>query len=228
MWIVIGIIAALLVVIVIIAIGKGSSSDSHRGVFHVPSDQEQQEAFGKHGEHTVFQMVSKIAEENGGYAYENVAFKDDNGYSTEIDAILICSGGFFVIEVKSNKGIITGGLEDERWHAEKEPWQEDRNPHNPVKQNQGHINHLKRMAGKGFPYITSLVIFPYATNIDAVRSQIVHDYYSAQTFIRERIAEGKYKKATVDRFNEQLKAFRSRYGISHEEHMRCIHEKFEA
>lgn len=241
-WIVIGILIAIaIVVFIIVSVIRNRSDDSgddyhpydhhndyHGGSLRFPSDREQQEAFGKHGESVVFQMISEIAKQSGGYAYQNIAFKDDGGYSTEIDAILICKGGFFVIEVKSNKGIITGGINDERWYAEKESWQDDRNPLNPVKQNQGHINHLKRMAGKGFPYITSLVIFPYAADIEAVRSLVVHDYHSARDFILQRISEGKYKQETIDRFNEQLKAFCSRYGISHEEHMRSIREKFTA
>lgn len=221
-WIVIGAVILAIVIIALIV------STIARSGLRIPTDQERQEAFGKHGENVVFKMLKQIADESGGYAYENVAFKDDNGYSTEIDAILICKGGFFAIEVKANKGIITGCLDDELWYAEKEEWQDDRRLKNPVKQNQGHINHLKRMAGKGFPYITSIVIFPYAKSISAVRSEIVHDYYSARDFILAKIAEGKYKKETVDRFNNQLQSFLSRYGISHEEHIRAIREKFEA
>ncbi|MBQ7250896.1 MAG: NERD domain-containing protein [Bacilli bacterium] len=65
-------------------------------------------------------MLSQIAKESDGYVYKNVAFQDDEGYSTEIDAILICPGGFFAVEVKSNKGIIHGSPSEEWWYAEKE------------------------------------------------------------------------------------------------------------
>ena len=172
-------------------------------------------------------MISGLANEYGGYSYKNVAFKDERGHSTEIDAILICRGGFFVIEVKSNKGIIHRNDNDDSWYAEKEEWQDDKDIRNPIKQNQGHINHLRRTAGNGFPYLTSLVIFPCA-NIDLVRSETIHDLKSASSFIKERIAENKYKKETVDRFNEQFKTFMVRFGISNEEHVKNIRNKHQA
>lgn len=194
-------------------------SDGYSYDARYPQTPSEQERFGIYGEVLVFDMLQDIAKRCGGYAYHNVSFKgDDDGYSTEIDAILICQGGFFIIEVKSNKGVIYGNADDEKWYAEKEAWQEDKHPKNPVKQNQGHINHLRRLAGKGFPYLTSLVIFPCAKSIESVRSQVVHDFRSAKAFIEERIAEGKYKKATVDRFNEQWKSFCLRYGVSIQAH----------
>ena len=84
------------------------------------------------------------------------------------------------------------------------------------------------MVGKGFPYVASLVIFPYAKNIEEVRSPIVHDYYSARDLIAQRIAEGKYKKQTVDRFSKQLKSFLFRFGITHEQHIDNIKRIYKA
>ena len=238
MWIFLGILAAIGVILIALALIWSSLStiaSHHDHHPHEPpkgyrpiSDKAAQERFGRYGEDAVFKMISEIAKESGGYAYQNVAFQDDSGYSSEIDAILICSGGFFVIEVKSNKGIIHGNAKDEQWYAEKEEWQEDKYPKNPILQNERHISHLKRMAGEGFPRITSLVIFPYAKSIEEVRSPIVHDCDSARDFINGKIAEGKYKKQTVDRFNNQLKAFLSRYGITHEQHIENIKRIYKA
>ena len=189
-----------------------------------------QEAFGRRGEDNVFFVISKIAREHGGYAYENVAFEDGNGFSTEIDAVLICAGGFFVIEVKSNKGVIKGSLEEEHWTARKKEWQDDRTFRNPIMQNKGHINHLRRVMGKGAPQMTSLVIFPYAaiTLLSSDTMNVVFTLFDAQDFILEKIGTGKYSKQTVDRFNDQFRSMIARNGISHEQHMHNLKKKYDA
>ncbi len=38
-----------------------------------------------------------------------------------------------------------GDESGETWYALKEEWQDDKDFRNPIEQNQGHINHLKRM-----------------------------------------------------------------------------------
>ena len=236
-WIIIAaLLAVALLIIFIVSAVRNRRHDDYqdyqpresRPERHFLTDEEQQQAFGKHGEDVTFQMISEIANSCGGYAYQNVAFGDDDGYSSEIDAVLICKGGFFVIEIKSFKGIIAGDVEKDDWYAIRLGHQEDRTLRNPVKQNQGHINHMKRLGGKGFPYLTSLVIFPYANDISNVKSQVVHDFYSAKEFLLSKVAEGKYSKETVERFRRQFQSFLSRYGISHEEHMARIKEKFDA
>lgn len=230
MWIVIVIIVVLILATIIVVrlliheLAKYSELHDDQNKTPIPpyrprDDLAEAQVFGKQGEELVFSRLSVIAKESGGYIYHNVAFKDDEGYSSEIDVVLICSGGFFIIEVKSNVGIVKGGVDDEKWYVEKQLWQQDKEPLNPVKQNQGHINHLRRLAGKGFPYLTSLVIFPYA-DIEAVRSPIVHDMESAEKLIQEKIAEGKYPKETVERFHEQFQSFLARYEITAEEHNR--------
>lgn len=206
---------------------KEEDRQPRRPTWRPLTHQEEWEAFGAGGEDEVFAILGEIAQSSGGYIYQNVAFKDDNGYSTEIDIVLICPGGFFVVEVKSNVGIIRGQVEDKTWEAEKEEWQDDKEFRNPIKQNAGHIHHLKRMMGKGAPYMESMVIFPYA-DIDLIDSPIVHDCGSAKQVIQERIKEEKYSKKTVERFNNQFKSLVARYGITHEEHVGIIHNRYDA
>ena len=194
---------------------------------HFPIGKTQAERFGEYGEDVAFGVIEDIAKNYHGYAYRNIALEDKYGYSTELDCVLICKGGFFVIEIKSNKGTIIGQPSDDYWTAIKEEWQEDKKLKNPIKQNQGHINHIKRMAGKGFPYIDSLVIFPFA-DISMVRNDTVHDLNSAQTYITACITEAKYKRETVDRFNDQFLKLINRYQISHERHVKNIKGDYSA
>ena len=191
------------------------------------STETQGEMFGRFGEDLDFSEMENIAIESGGHAYQQIALEYEEGHSSEIDCVLICTGGFFVIEVKSNKGVIVGGPEDDYWTAIKEYWQEDRKLKNPIKQNKGHINHLYRMGGHGFPHVESLVIFPFA-ELRTVESPIVHDLHSAMDYIRDCIALGKYKRETVERFNKQFLSIVNRYRVSHEKHLRNLSDKYSA
>jgi hypothetical protein len=71
----------------------------------------------------------------------NVVLESD-GYTTQIDHLVISDYGIFVIETKNYKGWIFGNEEAQYWtqvifnHREK--------LYNPIKQNQGHIKALKK------------------------------------------------------------------------------------
>ena len=67
-------------------------------------------------------MLNSIASSYKTYVFNDFTFMDDNGYSTNIDYILVCQGVVFVIEIKSNKGFIYGNDNDEKWFAQKQDW----------------------------------------------------------------------------------------------------------
>jgi hypothetical protein len=87
----------------------------------------------------------------------NVVLESD-GYTTQIDHIVISDYGVFVIETKNYKGWIFGNEEAQYWtqvifnHREK--------LYNPIKQNQGHIKALKKCLPE-FPNLiyTSIIAF---------------------------------------------------------------------
>ena len=225
MWLYVGM--AIAVIVVAVLLGFFFLFRTGKALLGNDSAQKRREVLGKQGEDAVAAMLQAIAAKHNGYAYENVAFKDENDYSSEIDAILICGGRFYVVEVKSNKGTIYGNPDDSYWHAKKGEWQEDTELKNPIKQNQGHINHLRRLLGEDVPYMTSIVIFPYA-NINNVRSSVVHDYYSAKEYILKEIALGEHRQKTTYLANERLKAMLANHRISHEEHVKLLRERYDA
>lgn len=181
-------------------------------------DRVEQEQFGKAGERYVAKMLENIARFNKATVFNDYTFIDDKGYSTNIDHILVCQGGVFVIETKSNKGIIVGHESSENWGAKKEDWQDDKIFRNPVLQNQGHINHLRRMFKTNPPKMISMIIFPAADSLEYVDASCVYDVSGAEDFILEKIAEGKYSPEFVDRITNQLQDIIDEYGITLEEH----------
>ena len=94
----------------------------------------------------VFAVKSnRIIDNYGGYLYNNFCFEDEDGFSSEIDHILITKGGVFVIETKGNKGTIYGAADDERWICFKKDYQNDKTFINPIIQDKCYINHLNKM-----------------------------------------------------------------------------------
>ena len=157
----------------------------------------------------------------GGYLYDDFCFEDQQGYSTEIDHILITRGGIFIIETKTNKGLIRGAKDDEWWLCIKKDYQQDKQLKNPIIQNQGHINHLRKMFKNTPPKMTSIVIFPVA-DITYVSSDIVYDLDDATNKIIELTKSNTYSQEFVERINSQIKQIQDTYSISKEKHIENI------
>ena len=173
------------------------------------------------GENLVAKYLQDIVNSYGGYLYNDFCFEDQQGYSTEIDHILITRGGIFIIETKTNKGLIRGTKEDEWWLCIKKDYQQDKQLKNPIIQNQGHINHLRKMFKNTPPKMTSIVIFPVA-DITYVSSDIVYDLDDATNKIIELTKSNTYSQEFVERINSQIKQIQDTYSISKEKHIENI------
>ena len=98
------------------------------------------EKAGRQGEKRVAKKLSDL--DSSVYkAFHNVLLTTARG-SAQIDHVVICAYGIFVIETKNFKGRLTGGLESETWQqhfgAKSYPLR------NPVLQNEGHVRALMR------------------------------------------------------------------------------------
>lgn len=185
----------------------------------------EKERFGKLGENYVSKHLEIIINELGGYLYNDFCFEDEEGYSTEIDHILITRGGIFIIETKTNKGTIFGDKDDEYRISIKKEYQEDKLIKNPIIQNNGHINHLKRVFKNYPPKMISIIIFPLA-DISNINSNLVYNLNDAISYIIKLIMTNKYSIQYVERINKQILDIKSRYSISKEKHIENINKKY--
>ncbi|QOS39385.1 NERD domain-containing protein [Treponema rectale] len=227
------------VVIIAILVSTGKShhkrTDDQKRQSESESDEEwdddypltQREWFGKVGENHVADMLSRIVSEYQGKAFDDFTFMDENGHSSNIDHILVCGGGVFVIETKANRGSIFGWKNDMYWYAEKGYSQESKTFKNPILQNQGHINHLRRMFKVNPPKMISMIIFPEASSLRNVDSNLVYDIPSAYAYIVEQIRNKEYKPGFINRISSQLQSIKNQYGISLEEHKANIRDKYQ-
>ena len=220
------IVAIVIVVTLVLLLGLiAFLSIAFRGGDHVERDEYEASKFGEMGEKYVADELSKIAKKYDGYLYNNFCFEDEKGFSSEIDHILITKAGVFVIETKMNKGKIIGNEDDNFWTCIKKDYQEDKQLKNPIIQNQGHINHLKRMLEPNPPKMISMVIFPIA-NISSINSPIVHDVGSALSFIVDLTINSKNSSDFAKNVNERIKKIEDNYSISKEKHIQNIHKHF--
>ncbi|MBQ6655566.1 MAG: NERD domain-containing protein [Erysipelotrichaceae bacterium] len=224
------ILLILFIIFVFFAFYRSNDSDTDTPVtppIIVPKKPlSEQEAFGIAGEQQVGYMLKRIAASCNGHVFNDYTFADQQGYSTNIDHLLICKGGLFIIETKANKGIIYGSDRDELWYAVKEEWQENREFKNPVLQNQGHINHLRRMMGQNPPKMISMIIFTSAKSLNNVVSSCTYDIDSASRFLMEKTKTDKYSPKTVERIYRELIYIREEFGISIEEHNAIVKDRF--
>lgn len=223
MWIIILIIIIIefivtLITLISIKINKNNKS-------FIDYDELEKQRFGKLGENYVSKHLEIIINEFGGYLYNDFCFEDEKGYSTEIDHILITRGGIFIIETKTNKGTIYGNKDDEYWVSRKKEYQEDKSIKNPIIQNNGHINHLKRMFKNYPPKMISVIIFPLA-DISNINSNVVFNLNDAIDYIIKLTKSNKYSIQYVEKINKQILDIKSKYSISKEKHIKNINKKY--
>lgn len=111
---------------------------------------------GKVGEKRVASILKRLPEDD--YKVLNDLLLSSNGYSTQIDHIVVSTYGIFVIETKFYQGWIYGGENGEYWTQN--IYGNKYLLRNPIHQNQGHIRALKFLLKEygNIPYI-SIVAF---------------------------------------------------------------------
>lgn len=111
---------------------------------------------GTMGEKRVAQILKKLPEDR--YKVINNLLIQNNGYTTQIDHIVISVYGIFVIETKTYQGWIYGGENSDFWTQN--IYGHKYQLRNPIHQNYGHIKAIKNILHEypGLLYI-SIVAF---------------------------------------------------------------------
>ena len=115
---------------------------------------------GAYGEYLTYKSLEHL-EANGARFLFNVYIPRDDGDTTEIDLLMICSKGIFVFESKNYSGWIFGSEEQNSWcqtltigrgRSKKIYF------YNPILQNRVHVKCLKNFLGDSIP-LHSIVVF---------------------------------------------------------------------
>lgn len=116
---------------------------------------------GRFGEYITYLNLKKF-ESTGGKFLFNCYIPSGNNRTTEIDVLLICSRGLFVIESKNFSGWIFGNENNKYWMQSLPKRQVAKDKifwfYNPILQNAYHIRHLRNLIRKYLP-IWSIIVF---------------------------------------------------------------------
>lgn len=167
-WIILIVLAILLlfyiIIFTLVHISKNKKENKHLGT-QVGGDKKilfflnNEDKAGLEGEKCVNYYLRRLLKEDE-YLLANVLIPLKNGYSAEIDSILITRKGIFCIEVKNWVGRVKGTDDDTYWYQEyDDPKVQNKRHRNPVMQNQRHVVVLARKLKNKFN-IDNAVIFP--------------------------------------------------------------------
>lgn len=111
---------------------------------------------GRYGEYLSYKHL-KAFEKSGAKFLFNVYIPKNETETTEIDVMMICKYGLFVIESKNYSGWIFGNENQLNW-TQTLPSGHKEHFYNPIKQNKTHINHLLAYLCEDFP-VYSIIAF---------------------------------------------------------------------
>lgn len=172
-------------------------------------------------EELVANELEKLLKDNKGYLINNLCFKDEEGYSSEIDHILITKAGVFVVETKSNYGKIYGNENDTKWKSYYEKTNNTEEIINPVLQNKGHINHLRKMFKRHSPKMYSVIIILYG-DISDIKINNLYHLNDAISYIKNKMSRNIHDDNYVDKIRQLFLNLKKRYKISKEEHNKNV------
>lgn len=138
---------------------------------------------GAIGEARVSSRLKKLAKRNGGYVFNNVIVPTEEGKTSQIDHVYVCSYGIFVVETKNYAGRIYGSDEQNEWTQVLAFGHTKNKLYNPVKQNRTHILRLKELLNINVEPV-SIVVFVKA-DTDNVSSDYVYSIRELKYLLRD-------------------------------------------
>lgn len=175
---------------------------------------------GEIGELAVAKRLKKLPQEQ--YKVINDLLLQNNGYSSQIDHVVISPYGIFVIETKNYTGDIYGGANSEMWtqniYGSKSEFR------NPIWQNQGHITAIKKVIGEKYhPMYHNIVLFSENANVRVDRSLEVYNFRKIVPII-EGYTEIVLTQAAVDDIYAKLLAANVTDRKARKEHVKSAKE----
>ncbi len=105
---------------------------------------------GRLGEYLTFKYLKGFEKQGAKFLF-NVYVPKEDGETSEIDVLMLCSKGIFVFESKNYSGWIFGSEDNKNWCQTLPQGKGKSNKeyfYNPVMQNRSHIKHLKSLLGE--------------------------------------------------------------------------------
>lgn len=159
---------------------------------------------GKFSEELAYRKMLELPDE---YHIFNDLFFESNGYSTQIDHVVVSPYGVFIIETKGYKGWILGGENSEYWTQVLYDYKY--RFYNPIKQNEGHVRKIKYLlqSSVNIPIIPIVVFNNEAElKINVQNHIVVNRYYLTSAILRyqEPVISNDTKQWIIETLNKHL------------------------
>lgn len=209
LFILIPVIIIILIIFIVLISKPKRISEEHQRIKYLTNEE------------LVANELEKLIIDKKGHLINNLCFQDEEGYSSEIDHILITKAGVFVIETKSNFGKISGNEDDIMWQSYYKDTNETKEIINPVRQNKGHINHLRKMFTRNSPKMYSVIIILYG-DISDIKINNAYHLDDAISYIKNKMSQNVYDDKYVDKIYKLFLNLKNRYVVLKEDHINNV------
>lgn len=178
---------------------------------------------GALGEKAVAKILKSLPEDK--YSVINNLLLNNNGYTSQVDHVVVSVYGIFVIETKTYQGIISGGENSEYWtqnvYGNKYEFR------NPILQNYGHIKSLKQaiVDYKDVPFI-SIIAFSRQADL-RISSNIPVVYWSQILDVIRDYANPVLRESEVKRLTRLLIASNTDSNKTRKDHVKNVRANVE-
>lgn len=179
---------------------------------------------GKSGENKVKHMLDQLS---SGYVTINDLMIETNIGTNQIDHIVVCPKGIFIIETKNYTGDIYG-REDEKFWIQHLTQSDIKNKfYNPIWQNNGHISAVKyKLNGIVSCDIISIVCFDERCTLKKIKSKVPVLYFGElKKYIRNYKSDKKITKKQVEEIVTILKSSNVRGIGKRKAHSRYVEKR---
>lgn len=173
---------------------------------------------GKIGEARVNRVLKKLSKKYGGEVIHDVIIPGEDGKTSQIDHVYVCSKGVFVIETKNYAGRIYGTQSQKQWTQVLAYGHNKNKLYNPVMQNYTHIRRLKEALPEPVDMV-SVVVFVRG-NIEFIESEDVYDLRGLKRVVRNGSASLPEDK--VESIARAVQAYKDNPVSTTKEHVRQI------
>ncbi len=182
---------------------------------------------GEDGEHFMASVLrSFVCTEHDHLMNSVILYNPKNGASCEIDHILICSRGIFVIETKNRSGVIYGDETSNEWKQVLAGGEIIHTMRSPILQNETHIRFVKdilfRKIRASIP-IAGYVVFVQG-NIRFIDSSCVCTPFTLARILSEY--PECLSPVEQDRAYRALRAHLEKYPVTKEQHLQYIRSRY--
>ncbi len=173
---------------------------------------------GRIGEARVNFTLKGLTKKHGGSFIHNVIVSGEDGKTSQIDHVYVCTKGVFVIETKNYAGRIYGNDDQKQWTQVLAYGHSKHKLYNPVNQNWTHIRRLQEALPEKLDMV-NVVVFVHG-NIDFIESDSVYSLGGLKKLVAEKGEV--YSSDKVTSIATAIQAYKDKPAATAKQHVEAI------